>query len=297
MSQSAPACAQDSGICRSVAGPCVCQSAAILPALLALAMAATAQTPAHAQKFESRYAISMTGIRVGQSAWTITFEEDHYSIKASGGSVDIVNVLMRGEGTAESAGMVKEGRLMPASFSSSLIEEGKKIDLKMTLSDGTVTNVEDNAPPPEPDRVPVTDANLREVSDPLSALLIPNDAADGVMAKEACERTLAIFDGRRRYDLALSFKRMGEVHQKEYAGNVLVCNVVLNPIAGHRANSMIMKYVASRRDMEVAFVPIAGTAFLAPFRLTVPTLVGTMTIYTTALKWTAAAPPPAPKAE
>jgi hypothetical protein len=267
-------------------------------AFLVIAVAGLAPSPAPAQKFEARYAISMTGIGVGQSAWTISFEEDRYAITASGGSVDIVNVLMRGEGTAESAGIVKDARLVPESFSSSLVEEGKKIDLKMTLNDGTVTNVQDNAPPPEPDRVPLTESNLRGVSDPLSALLIPNDAAaEGAMAKEACERTLAVFDGRRRYDLALSFKRMGQVRQKEYEGHVLVCNLILNPLAGHRANSVIMKYVASRRDMELAFVPIVGTAFLAPFRLTVPTLLGTMTIYATALKWSAAPPPATPKAD
>jgi hypothetical protein len=296
MQKAAPGSARDSGSCR-LAARRFRRCAAIPLAVLAVSLAGTGHTPAQAQKFEARYAISMTGIGVGQSAWTITFEENRYSIKASGGSVDIVNVLMRGEGSAESAGIVQDGRLVPEIFSSNLIEEGKKIDLKMTLSEGTVTNVEDNAPPPEPDRVALTESNLRGVSDPLSALVIPNEAADGVMAKQACERTLAIFDGRRRYDLALSFKRLGEVRQKEYDGSVLVCNVVLNPIAGHRANSVIMKYVASRRDMEVAFVPIAGTAFLAPFRLTVPTLLGTMTIYTTALKWTAAAPPAAPKAD
>ena len=292
MHEKAAVCARNGGTCRLLP---FSRGAAMRLSLAGFAAIGVFEAPAHGQKFEARYAISMTGIRVGQSAWTITFGEDRYSITASGGSVDIVNVLMRGEGLAESTGLVKDGRLVPENFSSSMIEEGKKIDLKMTLSEGTVINVQDNAPPPEPDRVPLTETNLRGVSDPLSALLISNDAADGGMGKEACDRTLSIFDGRRRYDLALSYKRLGEVHQKEYEGSVLVCNIVLSPIAGHRANSMIMKYVASRRDMEVGFVPISGTTFLAPFRLTVPTLIGTMTIYITGLKWTAAAPPAAPK--
>jgi hypothetical protein len=47
---------------------------------------------------------------------------------------------------------------------------------------------------------------------------------------------------------------------------------------------MIMKYVAGRRDMEIAFAPIAGTWFLAPFRLSVPTLIGTMAISATAFE-------------
>jgi hypothetical protein len=64
-------------------------------------------------------------------------------------------------------------------------------------------------------------------------------------------------------------------------GAGLVCNIVLRPISGHRADSAIMKYVAGRRDMEITFAPIPGTRFLAPFRLSVPTLLGTLAVQAT----------------
>ena len=118
----------------------------VLAAALAL-LAAMAQ-PARAQKLEARYVISMTGIRVGQSAWTVKMDAEHYSVAATGGSVDIINVLLRGEGSAEAAGDIKNGKLVPTSFSSSLVEDGQKIDLKMTMEDGVVTAVKDNALPP-----------------------------------------------------------------------------------------------------------------------------------------------------
>ena len=122
----------------------------------------------------------------------------------------------------------------------------------MTMEDGVVMAVKDNGPPPGPDRVPLTQAHAQGVIDPLSALLIPNEANDNTLAQESCSRTLAIFDGLRRYDLVLSFRRMETLRGKEYSGRALVCNVILRPIAGHRADSMIMKYVADRRDMEAA---------------------------------------------
>ena len=262
--------------------------ALILAAALAF-LAATAQ-PARAQKLEAHYAISMTGLRVGQSAWTVKMDAEHYSVSATGGSVDIINVLMRGEGSAETAGDIKNGRLVPASFSSSLVEDGQKIDLKMTMEDGVVTAVKDNGPPPGADRVPLTQAHAQGVIDPLSALLIPNEGSDNTLAQESCNRTLAIFDGRRRYDLVLSFKRMETLSGKDYAGRALVCNVILRPIAGHRADSTIMKYVAGRRDMEIFFAPITGTRFLAPLRLMVPTLIGTMAIQATSFEVTATQP-------
>jgi len=242
---------------------------------------------AQAQRLDARYVISMTGIRVGQSAWTVNIDNGHYSVLASGGSVDLLNVLLRGEGTARVSGSIADGRLVPEQFSSSLTEDGEKIDLKMTFAEGNVSAVESNARPPGPDRVPVTQSHVRGVVDPLSALVLPAAGANNSPAKASCERTLAVFDGRRRYDLALSFKRMEETLNKAQGGRVLVCNIVLRPISGHRAESMIMKYVAGRRDMEIAFAPIAGTSFLAPFRLSVPTLIGTMAISATAFETSA----------
>jgi hypothetical protein len=265
-------------------------SAVIVLAALTAGLAIGASHYAQAQQLDARYVISMTGIRVGQSAWTVNIEEDRYSVSASGGSVDILNVLLRGEGVARVSGSIKDGRLVPATFSSSLTEDGEKVDLKMTFDEGNVTAVEDNAPPPSPDRVPLAQTHAQGVTDPLTALIIPDEGGGAVPAKESCNRMLAIFDGRRRYDLVLSFKRMEQIRGE--GASILVCNVILRPIAGHRANSMIMKYVAGRRDMEVSFAAIAGTRFLAPFRLSVPTLIGTMAISATSFETSAQVPQP-----
>ena len=249
---------------------------AIILAATAATLAGSPSDPAHAQKLDARYVISMTGIRVGQSTWTVTIEEDRYSAAASGGSVDILSVLVRGEGAAQVSGAIKDARLIPTTFSSTLVEDGEKGDVKVTFDGDIVTDVKDTGSPPGPDRVALTSAHVQGVTDPLTALLVPDEGGEA-----SCNRTLAIFDGRRRYDLVLSFKRMEKLRSNE---PVVVCSVVLRPIAGHRANSMIMKYVAERRDMEIAFAPITGTRFLAPLRLLVPTLIGTMAVQATAFQ-------------
>ena len=43
----------------------------------------------------------------------------------------------------------------------------------MTLEDGSVMAVEDNAAPPGPDRVPLAQSQCPGVTDPLTALLFP----------------------------------------------------------------------------------------------------------------------------
>ena len=266
---------------------------AVVLAAAITAILAGADHRAQTQSLDAHYAISMTGIRVGQSAWTVNIDSDRYSASANGGSVDLLNVLLRGEGVARVSGSIKDGRLVPATFSSSLVEDGVKGDLKMTMEDGIVTAVEDDGPLPTSDRVPLTQLHVQGVTDPLTALLLPDAGGEAAPAKESCERTLAVFDGRRRYDLALSFKRVEKMQHRPEGERLLVCNVVLRPIAGHRADSMIMKYVAGRRDMEISFAPIAGTRFLAPFRLSLPTLIGTMAVQATSFE----TPAPAPAAQ
>ncbi len=79
-----------------------------------------------------------------------------------------------------------------------------------------------------------------------------------------------------------------------YTGPILVCGVVLQPIAGYRADSMIVKYVAGRRNMELWFAPIAGTSVIAPLRVLMPTLIGTLRIQADQFEATASAVTPTP---
>jgi hypothetical protein len=51
--------------------------------------------------------------------------------------------------------------------------------------------------------------------------------------------------------------------------------VVYQPLAGHRPGRPSIRQLADSRDMDIWFAPIAGTRFLAPFRISMPTLIGT----------------------
>jgi len=73
-----------------------------------------------------------------------------------------------------------------------------------------------------------------------------------VLVPKACQRTLAIFDGRMRYDLRLAYKRMDKVMARTgYQGAVVVCSVQFSPIAGHVPERPMIKYLASQGDMEL----------------------------------------------
>jgi hypothetical protein len=125
----------------------------------------------------------------------------------------------------------------------------------------------------------VTAANRRSIVDPLTAVLFSTAAAGETLSQEVCRRTLPIFDGHQRYDLKLAFKRMDKVTaEKGYAGPVAVCSVSYEPIAGHRASIPLVKYLSEGHEMEIALAPIAGTRLLAPFRLSVVSMLANLTI-------------------
>ena len=93
-------------------------------------------------------------------------------------------------------GQIKDGRPQPTSFMSAVVREDEKVNVQFWLDGSRVRDLKVEEPPPEDDRVPIADAHKTGVIDPLSALLIPGPADP--MAREGCERTLAMFDGMQR---------------------------------------------------------------------------------------------------
>lgn len=237
----------------------------------------------------------MTGVTFGEIVWLVDIGDTLYTTTASGKATGVLSMLVNGEGSVETHGSLAADRLNPSSYTSTITDDDGRIKLEMTFADGAATETMTPQPPEHADRLPVTDADRRGTADPLSAVLIPTKLGGGAMAASDCNRTLKIFDGRRRYNLVLSFDRMDKVAlDRGYTGPILVCGVVLQPIAGYRADSMIVKYVAGRRNMELWFAPIAGTSVIAPLRVLMPTLIGTLRIQADQFEAVASAVTPTP---
>lgn len=235
-------------------------------------------TPSHAGgKLEARYAVTMAGITIGQASWSLFISDDQYVSAATGKASGMMSVLVSGEGTVSARGAVRDGQLAPERFTASIKHDDEKSDTKMLLDGGIVKELSAETAKEARDRVPVTEAHRKGIIDPVSALLVP--MAGDSLGKEACERTLSVFDGRRRYDLKLSFKRMDKVKaERGYAGPVAVCAVGFTPRAGHRASSTLVKYLSEGRDIELWLAPVAGARVLMPFRASFASLLGSLVI-------------------
>ena len=256
------------------------------------AIAGTAQAQG---ALTASYTITMTGVAVGQLEWTAEIGGASYNTSASGKASGVLSVLVNGEGAVKTTGTVAEGRLMPGTFVSEITDDEGISELQVTYANGAARERVVSGPPPAPDRLPISDDDRRGVSDPLSAFLVPTAARDDFLNTANCRHVLQIFDGRRRYNLILSQGRVDKYKSTQgYSGPVLVCGVVLQPVAGYKPDSMLVKYVAGRRDMELWFAPVAGTSLVAPIRVSMPTLVGTLKIEATQFEAVAAPLPTVP---
>jgi hypothetical protein len=254
-------------------------------AILALLPAAPGIAQAQG-KFEASYAISIARITIGSATATAEFGEDRYAISLSGRASGMMRVLASGDGSLSARGVLNAGRPMPTEFIARTTTDDDTLDVKLAIDGGDVTALSASTPPPSPDRVEVTEAHQRRIVDPLTALLIPVDG-DGP-SQAACERTLNVFDGRRRFDLKLAFKRIDAIKaERGYAGPVAVCAVTFQPVAGHRPSSAMVKYLDGR-DIEIAFAPVAGTRLLAPFRVTIANMLGNLVVQATRFEAVAA---------
>ena len=246
-------------------------------------LAAAAPGMAQAQgKFEANYTISLARIPIGSVTATAEFADAQYTMSMSGRASGVMRVLASGDGSLTTRGVLRDGRPAPTEFVARTTTDDDTLDVKLAIEGGNVTQLSASEPKPDASRVQVTDAHRRGIVDPLTALLIPAGADGDGLSDAACQRTLAVFDGRRRFDLKLAFKRMDKVKaERGYAGPVVVCAVTFLPVAGHRTSSTMIKYLTEGRDIEMALAPVAGTRLLAPFRIAIANMLGNLVVQAT----------------
>ena len=247
--------------------------------LAAAALGLFVAGPALAQsqgRLDARYSVTLGGVPIGKGAWVIDISENQFTAAASGATTGLLRVLSTGQGSGASRGYIVSGNPVPASFAASITTDKKTEEIRMTLGSGDVKEfIVTPEVPPDSERIPVTEAHRRGVSDPMTGSLMRVSGTGNPVSSQACQRTHQIFDGRMRYNLQFAYKRMEQVKaDKGYEGPAVVCSVSFVPLAGYVPSRASIKYLIAQRDMEVWLAPVAMTRVLVPFRVSVPTPIG-----------------------
>jgi hypothetical protein len=254
-------------------------------ALAGIMLAVAVPCAASAQgKLEARYEVTLAGLPIGTGSWVVDIGDNRYLAAASGATTGLMKVFTGGQGTSAARGTLNgNGVPLTSIYAATISTRSKSDEVRLTINHGDVKDTRLDPPrDKDPERLPITPAHEHGILDPMTASLLRAPPAGDIMAPETCQRTLAIFDGRLRYDLKLGYKRIEQVKaDKGYAGPALVCSVYFTPIAGYIPSRYAIKYIAKLKDMEVWFAPIAGTRVLVPFRAEGPSPIGPVVLKAT----------------
>jgi hypothetical protein len=225
--------------------------------IAALALGCLLAPTARADVVTAKYAVKFLGVTVGELTSTTALGKAGYSASLDTRVVGLASIASSFTMHMESSGSLRKGLPLPASFGATETNSGELQTMQVRFKAGSVENFE-VAPPMKDaaERVPVLEVHRRNVVDPVSAMVMSAEPSD---PSAACDRTLHLYDGISRSDLALSFVRGQEVKTAGYAGPVSVCAVRYIPIAGHK-DSAQTRFMSANREIEIWLAPVPQSA-------------------------------------
>jgi hypothetical protein len=227
---------------------------------------------------QAHYSLRFNGIEVGHLEINSKTTATTYSLSGSG-KVSVLFGAITWSGSSSVSGTIERGLPAPAAYAFDWHQNKKGGTIRIGFANGAATNIAvQPLPRIKPDMVPLTPAHKIGALDPMSAVLMLTKA-DG---RPPCDRRIGIFDGKQRYDVVLTPKRVTRLPSSSGSGpseTAYVCRVMYEPIAGHRDNADTKTY-ASNRDSEVVLRRIPGSEMLIPYSVMIPTAWGTGSMVT-----------------
>jgi hypothetical protein len=225
---------------------------------------------------KARYTLRYNGIEVGRLSVNSEISGKAYTLSGSS-KASVLFGTFSWTGTSQVQGTIDGGAPAPSAFVFDWKLNKKSGNTQIGFTNRAATDIAITPPPkPKRDVVPLMPQHKAGALDPMSAILALT-RADG---RAPCERRVPIFDGKHRYDIVLSPKRMlrlASTSGRSGSENAHVCRITYEPVAGHRNNEDTKAY-AGNRDAELVLRRIPGTDMLIPFSATIPTSWGTGTM-------------------
>ena len=222
------------------------------------------------------YDINFNGFNVGTFEFQANAEERSYTATGTA-QLSLLLGAFKWVGESRAFGLIANEMPRPAAFAFDFRANSKVGSTKMDFDNGAVIDVRQTpAAVQKPGTVPLRNQHLKGVLDPLSAVM----AVARASSPNPCDHRLAIFDGKERFDLVLSYKGQTKVNEQQPSGQPMighVCRVKYHPIAGHKVDSE-NSFMATTDAIEVVLRPIPSANVLIPYEITIPTLVGYATL-------------------
>jgi hypothetical protein len=232
-----------------------------------------------ADEFRARYTVSLIGLPIGEAAAAGSIGPASYRINLSAKLTGVAAMIANVKLALAATGALRRGGIAPSTYATTSANSQGSRTVRMSLDAGNVKAVEIFPPFEDKDgRVPVTAANKRNILDPATALIMAVPEGQPLVGPAACNRTIPVYDGYVRFDVALHYVGVKEVAVDGYSGPVSVCAARYTPVSGHKRDSKSTKFMAENRDIEAWLAPIARAHVVVPFHVALMTLAGTAVI-------------------
>lgn len=179
------------------------------------------------------YELYMAGLTLGHVDVTARIQGGTYQAQSTLDTKGLVNAFWQAHIEASANGTLGAGWLKPALYDAFSRHGDKQQTVTVTYGPESPTGVA--AEPPYSAKYPVSDEQRAHTVDPLSAMVF---IATGVTANanNPCGTAAPIYDGRRRYDVQLIYRRTKDVSLDNgaYKGPALVCEIKYIQIAGFK---------------------------------------------------------------
>lgn len=225
---------------------------------------------------KANYKVRLAKIKLGEFHLTTQIDGTAYHMRGDGKFSLFEGLLYEWHGTTASSGRVTTAGIQPSQYTLSYRGSDKSVEeVQMSFSRGTVSELQ-LVPQKKPSEhnVPITAKQLQDVLDPMSAAFLfarsDNTAGDSAV----CDQTVPVFDGRMRFDIKLTPKRIVNIQEDGYSGPAAICKVQYVPVSGHRPDNPGVQMLSQTDEIEVWMVPMKGTGLYVPYKIIVPTFVG-----------------------
>lgn len=239
-----------------------------------------AATPVFAEMQVSRseYKILIHGFTLARLTFTTEWDAEDYRVKGEVTSSALADIVAKTRGTMKVSGKILADRLQGLDYEIDYLTGDKRRMLAVRFDqDGHVksSRMEPAAEMPPDDWVPLSNAHLKSVVDPLSSLTFPVKSPN----EPICQRTISIFDGETALDLKLAFKGHRRFSTNGFKGRAIVCQVTFHPKGGYRSEHDSVKYLQRSKNMEVWFAYNEKTKLYAPVFAKIPTKIGNVRVW------------------
>ncbi|MGV3551261.1 DUF3108 domain-containing protein [Rhizobium sp.] len=249
-----------------------------VPLLAAFGLLTPLAGKAEPLRHRADFDIQLAGLPFARASFDSQRDDNLYEIEVNFEAAGVGQVVNNMTAELISSGVIADGGLQSQRYYLQYRKGDRHRRFEAEFKDGDVvaTRIE---PPRDRSKqrnwIPVTEADLKSVTDPLAGLIQP------VTSGAPCKPLIPVYDGESRLDINLDYKGEEKFKTKGFDGKVVVCGMRYTPLAGYRKGSREAEFLKRLKSMEIWFAKSDRMNVYAPVFFSVPTRFGTLTMKAT----------------